>query len=153
MDYQKQIAEILDQALTEKSFSLEIIDKIKVLKDGFKESQDTNDYLSRRVENLETGNKELQGTVDNLRDRNKKLEDASAAVDTERKAQEKVKYELEFQKQRANEMKEIVGMVFANPVVFTERCKSVPVRNGSGYIETYSESESERKRINKHPNQ
>ena len=62
-NYKEKIDEVLDQALTEKTFSLEIIEKIKSLHDGFASSQETikqnNETIKLLNENATKANQEI----------------------------------------------------------------------------------------------
>ena len=109
------------QALTEKTFSLEIIDKIKEIRDDLVRMQaDFEDYK----ENHNRLEKSLRDETDRLRRREEELtkevtelrayKEGRVAKDRD---QDKTLYELNFQRNRANEMKEILGVIFKNPGV------------------------------------
>lgn len=115
--YQEKIEEVITQALTEKTFSLEIIEKIKSLKDGFESSQKTIELMTLSAESSQKTIDELRTQNANLSSRVKSFEDRELDIKTKERELEKNKYELEFQQKRANEIKELFGIVFKNPVV------------------------------------
>lgn len=116
-NYKKKIEEILAQTLTEKTFSLEIVDKIKTLKDDFESSQKLIDSLREKslhnekmITNLEERNTKLQELVNSYTIREKEISDKEKKL-------EKTNYELQFQTKRGDEIKELFGIVFKNPIV------------------------------------
>lgn len=115
--YQEKIEEVITQALTEKTFSLEIIEKIKSLKDGFESSQKTIELLTLSGESSGKTINELRTQNESLSSRVKSFEDRESNIRTKEKELEKNIYELEFQQKRANEIKELFGIVFKNPVM------------------------------------
>ena len=138
MDYKDQIDQIITQALTDKTFSLEVIEKIRELKIN--------------VENLQSQNKELEKSLvatKEARDgyQNKLLQtektlaeykEREEAMYKAEKASDKLNYELEFQKQRANEIKELVGLVFRNPVLKRSEHGNRPIVDNNNYVQSGS---------------
>jgi len=116
-NYKEKIDEVLDQALTEKTFSLEIIEKIKSLHDGFASSQETikqnNETIKLLNENATKANQE----INKLSTLVSQYETREIELASKEKVAEKQAYELEYQKNRANEIKELFQIVFKNPVV------------------------------------
>jgi hypothetical protein len=141
------IQEIIDQALTEKTFSLEIIEKIKSLKDAFDKSVLDIETLNKRLEINDNLRLTLEKENITLRNSNESLIAKEKDVITREKELDKNKYELEFQKQRANEIKDILGIVFKNPVLQKSVFGSVPVER-NGYIETHNRNENISETIN-----
>jgi len=130
--YQQKIDEVLTQALTEKTFSLEIIEKIKSLKDGFEANTKLVDELSERLKFTTKQNEELRTTIS---DTNSKLDayiKRESEIKTKEIALDKTNYELDFQKNRANEIKELMMIVFKNPVVRSNVYRNG--NNGNDYV-------------------
>lgn len=122
--YQQKIDEVLTQVLTEKTFSLEIIEKIKSLKDGFEANTELVNELDERLKFTTKQNEELRT---NLSDTNSKLDayiKRESEIKTKEIALDKTNYELDFQKKRADEIKELMMIVFKNPVVRSNVYKS-----------------------------
>jgi organic radical activating enzyme len=146
IEYKKQIEEIIETALTEKTFSLEIIEKIKSLRDGFAEAIEKNKELEEDLRKLRA---EHSVTVEKLSKTKLTLEECQireAELVKREKEQDKKDYELEFQKKRAEEVKELFGIVFRNPTLKESVYKNttVPISQ-NGYIQSATGSESEQK--------
>ncbi len=131
--YKEKIEEVLTQALTEKTFSLEIIEKIKSLRDGFIQNENIIKQQIIKIEELSKQNSEitsynikLQNIVESYETREKDLEQKE-------KKSDKVLYELDFQKKRADEIRELFQIVFKNPVVRETAYKNASGFNGSGH--------------------
>lgn len=147
MDYRKKIDEVIDQALTEKTFSLEIIEKIKSLRDGFQTALEKIDILEKN------GIHDAKIIIDLRQDKEaltKKVNDFTSregALAEKEKQQDKSAYELDFQRKRAEEIKELVSLVFRNSILKETSWKSqnIPVPNGSGYHNMANGSENETK--------
>ena len=147
MNYKDKIEEVITQALTEKTFSLEIIEKIKSLKDGFESAQE-----NIKIQNLalESSNK----TIEDLRLKNSELstkvklfEDREIAIASKEKVLEKTEYQLTFQTQRANEIKELFGTVFKNPTLQRSVFGTIPVME-NGYLQQRNSNSTETETIN-----
>lgn len=117
MKYIEKIEEVLTQALTEKTFSLEIIEKIKSLKDGFEASEKLVDELQTRLEFITKQNIEIQGNLNTTTEKLNKYIEREKIISEKEASLAKTNYELEFQTKRANEIKELMMIVFKNPVV------------------------------------
>lgn len=141
--YQEKIEEVLTQALTEKTFSLEIIEKIKSLKDGFQANELLLEELHKRLEFVTKENVELKDNLSKTTDKLNKYIEREETIKTKESNQKKTEYELEFQKARANEIKELMMIVFKNPVVrsstFNNTYDSGSSKSYSGGITTENE--------------
>ena len=135
--YQKKIDEVLTQALTEKTFSLEIIEKIKSLKDGFESNLKLTDELNNRIDFYVKQITEKDKTIEEQQVKIKSFMEREDKIIEAEKTANKNKYELEFQKKRADEIKEIMGIVFKNPIV-----RETAYKNYSDYGSGKSENSS-----------
>lgn len=117
MDYKKTIEEVLMTAVTEKTFSLEIIEKIKSLKDGFDKSQDIIKDLRKLIDNRNEMLDVFEKDRDALALKVASYEARESDIATKEKTFEKNTYELSFQKSRADEIKDLFKIVFRNPTV------------------------------------
>ena len=147
MNYQTDIIDILDKALVEKTFDLEIVTKIKQLKDEHVTALERIKELEKERAsyiNIQSDlNRDLQQQKEALlvwRSKEKAIEEAE-------KGAEKLKYELQFQKDRGNEIKEMFMHVFRNPTIMRSKMTNVPVSQ-NGYISNQSGSENETEHIN-----
>ncbi len=151
-DTSKQIEQIIDQAVTEKVFSLDIIEKIKGLKDDFEDAQDTIKVLQEQNKEHRENNKGLCDSNNALRDL---LGKATATIDIWQAkekhldAREKALYQVEmraaYHEDRATEIKELFGIVFKNPVIKETVFKNTdtPIASGNGmYPSNYRGSET-----------
>ena len=147
-EFQQKIEEIVSQAVTEKTFSLEIIEKIRSLKE-------TSDAEIKKTEQLTKINNEIVIRNDNLsrevRELTKKLTDfetRETEIAVKEKQLDRKDYELTFQINRANEIKELFSIVFKNPIIkeIAHRNSNVPVAV-NGYVQQQSGSENEEKII------
>ena len=148
MNYKDKISSIVEEVLTEKTFSLEIVTKIKALKDDFDDLIKVHDEAKREIEFQQKTNKDLREVNQTLLSENTAYKAREDELEKKEKAADKVIYELEFQKKRGDEIKELFGIVFKNPVVRESAYKngSVPVPGNNGsYPTTMTSSESETK--------
>ncbi len=142
MNYVEKIEEILNETLTEKTFNLEIIGKIKTLKDDFQALQETNkkqeDLLTERYRQIEV----LTGEKTKLTAKVEGFEKREHEISLKEKELDKNKYELEFQRNRAIEIKELFGIVFRNPVIKESAFRTVPITTESGGYTSVSDHTS-----------
>ncbi len=136
-DYQTAIDQILQEAVTEKTFTLDIVDKIKRLKNDFA-------LATKKIEDLRKEKQEVYAESVNLKSEVRQLTDQQDGYDkrladlVKREAQqERLAYELDFQRQRSTEIKELFGIVFRNPVVTRSAIgsSSEPNPSMSGYAQ------------------
>lgn len=141
--YQAKIEEVITQALTEKTFSLEIIEKIKSLKDGFEANEKLVEELNKRLEFITKENNEVKSNLNITIEKLNKYIERENAIKEKETALAKTNYELEFQTKRANEIKELMMIVFKNPVVrsstFNNTYDSGSNKSNNGGITTEQE--------------
>ena len=142
MSYQEDIQKILDQALTEKTFSLDVIDRIKALRDAVVSQEAQNKQLLERVKTLEEDSRDWRDKYTSSVAVSTEWMKRSESVLEREKTADRMNYELEFQKKRADEIKEIVSLVFRNPVLKSQSYGNVPMRDNNGYISSQSTNES-----------
>jgi chromosome segregation ATPase len=145
-NYQEKIQSVIEEALTAKTFSLEIIEKIKSIKDhdAFleKELETTkirSDEQSKRIGSLSADKDLLQMKVNDFEKRESDLR-------TKEAEQNKLRYELQFQKQRADEIRSLFEIVFRNPIWQENTSRNIPMMV-NGYPSSQSESEYKTKTI------
>lgn len=117
MDYKEKIEEVLTQVLTEKTFNIDVIEKIKSLKDGFESSTKLVDELKSRLDFITKENTQLNQKNGELHIKLDTYIQRENDISDKEKNLAKTNYELEFQKKRADEIKELMMIVFKNPVV------------------------------------
>ena len=137
-DYQTAIDQLLQEAVTEKTFTLDIVDKIKRLKDDFASATKTIEDLRKEKQEACTESLNLQSKVYQLTDQQDGYDKRLADLVEREAQQERLAYELDFQRQRSTEIKELFGIVFRNPVVTRSAIGSSSEPNAStpgyGYI-------------------
>lgn len=146
-NYQKKILEIIDRATTEKTFSLEIIEKIKELKDGFSEAIAKIEKLEEEKEQRMEQYRQLETQHGKVCEKLKKLDSQKKKVRKERVKQKELAYTLEFQQKRADEIKELFGVVFKNPVILRSQMKGHVYKDNNGYSQQSTTNDSEREEI------
>lgn len=145
MDYQKQIDQIVQEAVTSKTFSLEIIDKIKELKSAFAKAQEDIKLKDEMIVSKSKLLNEFNDEVVRLKKVETEYNKRKAELVIEEKKAEKLNYELVFQKERANEIKELFSLVFRNPVILKNKMVGHAVSNsqGGGYTTSTNDTETE----------
>jgi hypothetical protein len=159
MDYQKQIDAILEQALTEKTFNLDVIGKIKELRDGFSKAQEQiKDYIENKKNNEIAYSKLLKEKQEVLLE-NEKL--VSTITEWKKREEELVKREktasilevnLQNQTRRADEIKELFGWLIKGPTVVRTKSGTIPITvpggNGmQGYATTTNVNTTETEQV------
>lgn len=144
MTFQEEVNKLIEKALMEKTFSLEIVDQIKRMRD---------DYISMEtsLERTTELNKGLVKINTELSEQNNKLtahdEDVSSREKVVKEKEDKQALEtlkLQHAIEGKKDIKELFGIVFKNPVVRSNVYKntSVPV-SVNGYVNTHAGSENE----------
>ena len=139
METTKKIEEIIEIAITEKTFSLDIIDKIKSLKDEFENVQDQLKVAHIKIDDQTRIINDKTEEIEKLRGRITELTEFKNTHEKKAKEYAKTEYELSFQKSRAEEIKELFGIVFKNPVVQ----RSVTENKNSNDPNNYQSNKSE----------
>ena len=116
-NYQTAIDQLLQEAVTEKTFTLDIVDKIKRLKDDFASATKTIEDLRKEKQEMYVESVNLQSEVRRLTNQQDGYDKRLADLVEREARQERLAYELDFQRQRSTEIKELFGIVFRNPVV------------------------------------
>ena len=144
----QKIDDIISEAITAKTFSLEIVEKIKSLRDDFGTEVTKNETLEKTNADLISGNNDLATQVSKLTAEVQTFKVRETSIAEKEKMLEKNEYELIFQKQRAEEIKQLFGIVFKNPTIreTVYRNSTVPVAN-NGYVQSMSGSENENKTV------
>ena len=146
--HSQKIDDIISEVITEKTFSLEIVEKIKSLRDDFGKEVTKNETLEKTNADLISANNNLGTQVSKLTAEVQTFKVRETSIAEKEKMLEKNEYELIFQKQRAEEIKQLFGIVFKNPTIreTVYRNSTVPVAN-NGYVQSMSGSENENKTV------
>lgn len=149
MNYQDKISTIVEEALTEKTFSLDIITKIKELKDDFAELTVQNDLVTKEKDEIAKERNELSTRNTALVAQNTDYKNREVALAQKEREAEKKEYELTYQTKRGDEIKELFGIVFKNPTLQTAvyRNTQKPLASGE-YMNSVSENETTTETIN-----
>lgn len=147
MSYQDDIQKILDQALTEKTFSLDVIDRIKALRDSCVSLEDVNKKATERIAWLEKESAEWKTKYDAANGVAAEWSKRSVEVMNREKVADLKEQELKFQTSRGNEIKEMFMHVFRNPTVYRSRSVGHAIPTGNGCYSTTTTSDSETESI------
>jgi len=147
--YEKQIKEIIDKVTIDRTFSLEALNQIKELKDGF-------DQISL---DLEAACSRIQDYQDRESSREEELNEAIRGYNEIKEKEveinkliEEQKIKDEINKAMKSERDLVLRMfetVFKNPVVQKNSFKNIPMKDNNGYIYTGTETENGTEEINK----
>lgn len=149
MDYKEKIDGIINEAITEKSFSLEIIERIKSLRDGFETAQKRIEDLEKSLGLYQKSDTELRTEKKNLIIKVDAFEQREKSIGEKEAKLAMTEYELKFQKERAQEIKELFSAVFRNPVILRNKTVGHACEGPGGYsgMQTTSTNDSEREEI------
>ena len=147
MDFNTQIDAIINQAVAEKTFSLEVINQIKELKEDFESAQkdveNLQKKLDKKIEEIDKLNSERAEAAENITKLQTKIDEFEAnikAIEERERKVEKVEWDACFQKQRADEIKQIFEFTLRSPMIRRSISESaqVPVSTRDGYASTVS---------------
>jgi uncharacterized protein (DUF3084 family) len=139
MNYQQDINNIIEKALTEKTFTLEIIDEIKKLR----ELPEKLEQASVQIDSLLKERAELQALNSTLSSQKSNVEEREKAVALKERELEIKEIKSTFAETRLNDYKSMFDLVFRNTQVRENIYKSgtVPVESG-GYVSDRNTSSS-----------
>lgn len=147
MNIEQEINKILDKAVIEKTFSLEAIDHIKNLRDEWTKTMEINSRYGDSVKRMGQEIIDLRAENSYLKNYQEAVLKREEELLKKERVQEIVILQKEFSDRRANEIKEIFGIVFKNPIVRETVYKNsiVPVSGAYGTMTSMSTSENETK--------
>ena len=136
-DYTQQINNLIETVLTEKTFNLEIVEKIKELRE-----------LPAKVKELEEKEFELRSKLADVKKENEvlnlsasKVKERETAVVIKERELELKGVEMKWKDYLLDEYKSMMQMVFRNTTIRENRLGSVPVES-NGYINTHPTNET-----------
>ena len=143
-----QIELIIQKGLEEKTFSLEIIEHIKKLKDDFQNALNNVESLTKQLKSCDEERYRLNNDLAAATQRLDVFIAREAKLVEREKNAEKLAYQLTFQTQRADEIKELFGTVFRNPTILRSKMINnvVPGTNNS-YPSTMTTNDTESETI------
>lgn len=124
MDYKEKIDKIVEEALSDKTFSLEVVQRIKQLKDDLESLEAEKEKLTEKLELSDKNYHEVKALLAKKTEEHDVL--SQTVEEWEKREEGLIKREtkVELVEQRANmeaasrtEIKELVGLLFKNPVV------------------------------------
>ena len=136
MDYKKDIDLIIEKALTEKTFTLEIIDEIKKLR----ELPDALEKAKTQIDVLLEEKTELLTKVGVFQAKEDEVKTREATLVKREREQELKEVEFKWKDYLLADYKNMMSLVFRNTTIRESRLGSVPVES-NGYIQTQSTSE------------
>lgn len=142
-DTRKLFDEAIEKLLTERTFSLEIVEKVKTLRDRLEAAEARNTELTKKLDTLQQNydlrGKELKSANDELILARKRDVELAARE----KEADKLKFERDQHVERRQEMLDILGVVFKSPVyrahTYGSRQEAAP---SSNYMQTLTNSQS-----------
>jgi len=146
-DYTKKIEEIVTEATTQKTFSLEVLGKIKDLKDGFDYLVKEDEHNREIIENYRITQDKSRMEILKLSEENLGLKAKEADVIKREKKQDINDLTLKNLEEQRNLILRMFETVFKNPTIQRSRFGSVPVV-GNGYVNNGSTSETETETVN-----
>ena len=147
-DYTKKIEEIITEATTQKTFSLEVLGKIKELKDGFDYLVEEEKLNVAAIQNFRTEQGMLKLEVSKLLEENLGLKAKEANVIEREKKQDLNDLTLKHLEEQRNLVLRMFETVFKNPTIQRSRFGSVPVGGQNGYVNNGNTSETETETVN-----
>lgn len=146
----EEINKLVDDLIVEKTFSLEIVEKIKKMRDDFLAMEEKEKQTSERNSELTTQNSKLVEENNRLKAHDEGVTNREKVVAEKEAKQALQDLKLEHAVDKHKEMKELLGIVFKNPVVRETAYKNtnVPVAQ-NGYVSNFAGSESEGKTVEK----
>lgn len=145
-NYENKINSIIEEAVTEKTFSLDIINKIKALRDDFSVISKSYELLKDVHERQSDSYKKITDEYNKLLERVNSFEKRESELILREKQLDIQDLKLKHADEKYVITKELFGIVFKNPVVKEQAFKntSTPLSN-NGYVQIHSGSENEGK--------
>lgn len=144
----EEINKFLDKIIVEKTFSLEAVGQIKKMGDEYVVMETKlKDVLEDR-KNISDQNTVLSIENNKLKERDADVSKREIIVKDKENKQALNDLRLEHANIRANEIRELFGVVFKNPVVRSNvyKSNSVPVAQ-NGYVGTHNGNETENRTV------
>lgn len=138
MDYTKDINNIIEKVLTEKTFNLEIVEEIKKLREMPEKLAEADEQIKA----LTTKNQELNTEVIQMRAKAEEVNQRE--IDVEKREREQTIKDVENKAKDTllKEYKDVMSLVFRNTTVRENLYNSKSVyRESGGYANQYNESE------------
>ena len=136
-EYQAKIQSIIEAAMTEQTFSLEIINRIKELNDGFISATKEIEVLEKKLQTVLENNGTLNAQLCNANTKLRTFEERESKLIEREKSADRLEWERNSATSSKQEIKELVSMVFRNPVLKFNQSGNLP--NG---VDQYGNSRS-----------
>jgi predicted RNase H-like nuclease (RuvC/YqgF family) len=137
INYKEQIDHIIETALTEKTFTFEIIDEIKKLK----ELPPIVEELNKKVNELNSEKEQLKSELDTLKLMTESVKKREQDVLVKERTLELKEVENIWKDNLLNEYKNMMSLVFRNTTIRENKFGTVPVER-NGYVESASTNEN-----------
>lgn len=140
-----ELQKLLEDLLVEKTFSLEIVEMIKKMRDQVASLLSENEMLLKSNETLSKGYNDTKLLLDKALETNSKYEERENELIGRERVADKRDYELSFQKSRADEIKELFIQLIKPVRIRRSVSGSRPFEAGNNYPTTlqYSETNEE----------
>lgn len=122
-DYRKEIEGIIEEATIQKTFSLEAVDRIKKLRDHFANLSESNEKLmtsweiqEKKLKETEKDRDALKKVLETWEQREEELKKREEEVTKKETRTQLVQQQAESAYRAKEDIKELVALVFRNPV-------------------------------------
>ncbi len=138
MTKKEEINSLIEGLIVEKTFSLEIVEKIKTMRDSFIAMEEKEKTTHEQNIILQKENSSLSELNSKLITKDFDVSTREAVVSKKESKQALEDLKLEHANQRATEIRELFGIVFKNPVV-----RESVYNNKSSSLNNYGQSGNE----------
>ncbi len=132
MSAQSDLSELLERLVTEQTFSMDVLDKIKNLKDAAKKAADENESLKKKIDSLSTESSQRYAELSVANNKIAEYSKREAEVSAQQRENELLRLKLELISGFKFEMKEIVMAAFRNTEIRQDMFGSLPVSVSGG---------------------
>lgn len=145
-DHIKIINETLEKALIEKTFTLDVIEAIKKTRDENIKLVEDNKRITEIYDIKCKEVNKLSGDLTTATSKLTNIESRESAVRLKEIENYKIEMNQEHHRQRAEEMKDIIRIIFSNPTILRSRSTNTPVNTQYG-VNNYTGNENETETI------
>ncbi len=146
--YQEKIQEIVSQALADKTFTPEVLAQISEVYKEHEQALKDIEQKNTTIENLREERQVLSFKNDEYVKQLEAYKSREEEITRKEKEQREADLEIRHANQRVQDIKEIIGIVFKNPVFQESTYKSEPdMRPGSYNGQTVQTSETTKKEV------
>jgi hypothetical protein len=149
---EQKMQQVIEEILTTKTFNLDIVGKIKEMREEMIADKKTIEELRKYKEEYLKINHELIAKNNEQAIALKRWQELSDSMGKEAKENDKIRYEKDFQVKRADEIRSILDLIFHNSIIRERVVSQIPMERGrtasnSGYVNTETHTKETEKEI------